>query len=43
MSGDGQVASTAQRIGAYAYLRKPFDLDDLITAVRRGLGDCQPS
>ncbi len=43
MSGDGQVASKAQRIGAFAYLRKPFDLDDLVTAVRRGLGDHQPS
>jgi len=43
MSGDGQVASKAQRIGAYAYLRKPFDLGDLVTAVRRGLGDHQPS
>jgi DNA-binding response OmpR family regulator len=27
----------ARRLGAYAYLRKPFDVDDLVAAVFRGL------
>jgi DNA-binding response OmpR family regulator len=35
---EDRVAAIARRIGAYAYLGKPFDLDDLVEAVRRGLG-----
>lgn len=27
----------AERIGAYAFLRKPFEIDDLLDLVRRGL------
>lgn len=37
VSADGQVAAKAQRAGAFAYLRKPFDLDDLVATVRRRL------
>jgi DNA-binding response OmpR family regulator len=37
MSADGQIREKAQRVGAYAYLRKPFDLDVLLAAVRSGL------
>ena len=30
---------TGQMLRAYAYLRKPFELDDLVHQVRRGLGE----
>ena len=38
MSADGQVAAKAQHIGAFAYLRKPFDLDTLVRLVESRLG-----
>lgn len=31
------VAQEARDLGAYEYLPKPFDLEDLLAAVRRGL------
>lgn len=31
------VDGEAQELGAYEYVAKPFDLDDLLAAVRRGL------
>lgn len=34
ITADGGAADKAQRVGAFAYLRKPFDLDDLVAAVR---------
>ena len=34
ITADGGAANKAQRVGAFAYLRKPFDLDDLVAAVR---------
>ncbi len=37
VTADGQAHSKAVRVGAYDYLRKPFDLPDLLAAVRRGL------
>jgi len=37
ISGDDQIAEKAQTLGTAGYLCKPFDIDDLITAVRRGL------
>ncbi len=37
ITADGGAADKAQRVGAFAYLRKPFDLDDLVAAVRGGL------
>jgi CheY-like chemotaxis protein len=37
ITADGRAAAKAQRVGAYDYLQKPFNLDDLISAVQRGL------
>lgn len=37
ITGDGHAAEEAQAVGAYAYLRKPFEVPDLVTAVRSGL------
>ena len=38
ITADGQAADKARRLGAYAYLRKPFELGELLAAVRRGFG-----
>jgi two-component system, OmpR family, KDP operon response regulator KdpE len=38
MTADGRAAEKAERAGAYAYLHKPFEDEQLITAVRTGLG-----
>jgi CheY-like chemotaxis protein len=38
ISADGRAPQKARRVGAYAYLRKPFELDDLLATVARGLG-----
>jgi DNA-binding response OmpR family regulator len=40
-TADGRAAEKAERVGAYAYLQKPFDIDALISAVRRGLALAQ--
>jgi DNA-binding response OmpR family regulator len=37
ITADGRAGEKAARVGAYAYLHKPFDLDELLLAVRRGL------
>jgi DNA-binding response OmpR family regulator len=37
VTGDGQAPLKAARLGAYAYVRKPFDVVDLVAEVRRGL------
>jgi DNA-binding response OmpR family regulator len=37
MTADGRAAEKARRIGAAAYLNKPFDLDDLLAIVRQML------
>jgi CheY-like chemotaxis protein len=37
MTADGRAAEKARRIGAAAYLNKPFELDDLITIVQQTL------
>jgi two-component system response regulator MprA len=37
MTADGQAASKAARAGAYAFMRKPFELADLLLTIRRGL------
>jgi DNA-binding response OmpR family regulator len=37
ITADGQAADKARQLGAYAYLKKPFDLDDLLESVRVGL------
>jgi two-component system OmpR family response regulator len=38
ITADGRAPQKARRVGAYAYLRKPFELDDLLATVARGLG-----
>jgi two-component system response regulator HydG len=37
ITADGSAADKAARIGAYAYLHKPFDIGELVALVRRGL------
>jgi DNA-binding response OmpR family regulator len=37
ITADDRPAEKARRVGAYAYLEKPFELDDLVATVRRGL------
>jgi DNA-binding response OmpR family regulator len=37
VTADGRAAEKAARVGAVAYLHKPFDLDDLLATVRRTL------
>jgi CheY-like chemotaxis protein len=37
ITADGQAAEKAQRVGAYEYVRKPFDVAELVDAIRRGL------
>jgi DNA-binding response OmpR family regulator len=37
ITADGRAAEKARRIGAAAYLHKPFDLDELLAVIRREL------
>jgi two-component system response regulator MprA len=37
LTADGRPEQKARRVGAYAHLAKPFEVDDLVAAVRRGL------
>ena len=37
ITGDGRAQEKAAEVGAFAYLHKPFDLEDLVAIVRRGL------
>jgi DNA-binding response OmpR family regulator len=37
ITADGEAEQKARTAGAFGYLRKPFELDDLMAAVRRGL------
>jgi len=37
ITADGRAAEKARRVGAFDYLHKPFEFDDLIAAVTRGL------
>ena len=36
-TADGRAAEKALRVGAYAYLQKPFDIDVFLQEIRRGL------
>lgn len=36
ITADGRAAAKAKRVGAFAYLSKPFSLDDLLSHVERG-------
>ena len=37
LTADGRAAEKAERVGATAYLHKPFDVDDLTRLVHDGL------
>jgi CheY-like chemotaxis protein len=37
ITADGEPAGKAARLGAYAFLQKPFQVEDLVSAVRSGL------
>jgi CheY-like chemotaxis protein len=37
ITADGQAPLKARSVGAYAFLRKPFTIDELLDAVRTGL------
>jgi two-component system response regulator HydG len=37
ITADGRAPQKARRVGAFAYLRKPFELDELVSMVERGL------
>jgi DNA-binding response OmpR family regulator len=37
ISASSRAAKWAHEIGAFSYLEKPFELDHLVVAVRRGL------
>jgi CheY-like chemotaxis protein len=37
ITAGGKAAESARRVGAYAFLSKPFELEDLLTAVHQGL------
>ena len=37
MTAGDRAAQTAQELGAVSWLAKPFDIDDLVAAVRRSL------
>jgi two-component system, OmpR family, response regulator MprA len=39
ITGDGQAPEKARRMGAFAYLRKPFELSDLLRLVQGALTD----
>jgi DNA-binding response OmpR family regulator len=37
MTADGRAEFKAAQAGAYAFMRKPFELDELLESLRRGL------
>jgi two-component system response regulator MprA len=37
ITADDRAEQKARQVGAYAYLSKPFEVDDLVATVRRGL------
>jgi CheY-like chemotaxis protein len=39
ITGDGRAAHKARRVGAVAYLRKPFELEELVALVKNALTD----
>jgi DNA-binding response OmpR family regulator len=43
ITAEGSAAEKAAQVGAFAYLRKPFTLEELLAAVESGLGGAQES
>ena len=43
VTADGRAQSKAERVGAYAFVHKPFDVSALVDQVRAGLRDAEPS
>jgi DNA-binding response OmpR family regulator len=41
ITADGRAADKAQRMNAFAFIQKPFNVDDLVAVVRRGLAHGQ--
>jgi DNA-binding response OmpR family regulator len=39
ITADGRAADKAAQVQAFAHLRKPFTMDELLAVVRHGLGD----
>jgi DNA-binding response OmpR family regulator len=37
ITADGRAEQKARRVGAFDFVQKPFNVDDLVAAVRRGL------
>jgi DNA-binding response OmpR family regulator len=42
ITADGQAPAKAEQVGAYAFVRKPFRIEDLLDAVRAGLPAAEP-
>jgi DNA-binding response OmpR family regulator len=42
VTADGQARQKAERVGAYGFLHKPFDVDVLVRRVREGLASSGP-
>lgn len=37
VTADGRAADKARRVGAFDFMEKPFNVDDLVDVIRRGL------
>ena len=37
ITADGRAQAKARRVGAYAHISKPFELDELLALIRRGV------
>jgi FixJ family two-component response regulator len=37
ITGDGRAAEKARQVGAFAFLSKPLELDELVASVQRAL------
>jgi DNA-binding response OmpR family regulator len=39
ITADGRAADKARRLRAFAFIQKPFNVDDLVSVVRRGMAE----